>query len=187
MCHFITAVLSPGADVEAAFQIAKAHGRRWDPIDNASINTALRAGESYYYTSHGCDCGCGFGVLARSSSHPPDYESKLEDFRKKGWSSAKIERWLNEKRKSEAWRTDFLASPPDDVILWHKFVHEVIDAGAARYVGLLVHWYSGGLETETIPIQTRRWTTIADLNCEHLLRAEEDVLHLFGKPRSGEK
>ena len=180
MCHYITGILPPQADTAAVERIAQAHGRRWEVMEKHSLQRVLRDGETYALTTAGhCDCGTGLGMLARHARQQPDYSRRVKKLRKQGWSEARIERWLDEKRKRELDLAAYLTTPPNDVLTWCEFVREVLNSGAAKYVGLLLHWYSGLIETEPSSVRDRRWIPLDDLNHECLLRADEDVIHTF--------
>lgn len=180
MCYYITAVLSPNADVAAVEQIAQGYGRRWEELAENGLKPALRSGERYYFTSRGCDCGTGVGRLAPDPDYQePDYRRQVARFRKKGWSDAKIRRWLDEKLAQRTTETDVVSRPPGDVIKWRAFVDEVLNSGSADYIGLLLHWYDGLIESERIDLGKRHWNRHSQLSKEYLLRAEADALHIF--------
>ena len=168
----------------AVEQIAKTHQRKWDLIENHTLENSLRDGETYYLTTQGmCDCGTGLGVLAGDPAvREPDYTRKVKRLRQKGWSDAKIERWIENKERGRNVRlseADCLDDPPADVVRWMNFIEEVLDSKSATYVGLLVHWYEGLIETERINVVDRKWIHYGEVNSEYLLRADEDVIHTF--------
>lgn len=184
MCHYITGLLSPDADSSAVGRVAKSHLRKWQPLEKHSLRSTLRDGETYYLTTRGmCDCGTGLGVLTTGTPREPNYQRKAKRLRKKGWSETKIELWLDGKRreleKIESRNADYLTNPPVDVVHWKEFISDVLDANLAEYVGLIVHWYDGLIETERINITDRRWIPYEEVSHEYLLRAEEDVIHTF--------
>jgi hypothetical protein len=177
--------MSAGGDASAVRTIAKAFLLRWEQIHNPSVAKALLPGETYYYTTHGiCDCGTDLGSAHRNAAlRPPDHEREAEKLRKKGWGAAKIERRFKDRqadfkrRQAEAEaRRD---RPPHHAQTWCDFVHAVLDAGAARSIGILLHFYSGGVDSERIPIGGRRIVPAARLTARDLLELEEDVLYEF--------
>jgi hypothetical protein len=180
MCYFITAILSPNAEVAAVEQIAKSYDRRWEEITENGLKPRLRSGERYYFTSRSCDCSTGVGRLAPDPDYQePDYSRQVARFRKKGWSEAKIRRWLDEKLAQRATEEDVVSRPPDDIIKWRAFIDEVLTSESADYIGLLLHWYDGLIESEAIVLGKRHWNRHSQLSEEYLLRAEADALHIF--------
>ncbi len=185
MCHYITGILAPGADSLAVKRMAKAHLLKWEFIENHALRKTLRDGETYYTTTNGmCDCGTGLGMLAEDRGvREPDYKRKAKRLRKKGWSDTKIERWMEDKQRdrqqARSRNANYVTNPPIDVVHWKEFIVGVLESKASRYLGLLVHWYNGSIETESINIVDRTWVIYTDVDCEYLLRASEDVIHTF--------
>jgi len=186
MCHYVTATMSAGGDANAVRQIADSFALRWEPFHNPSVAKALLPGETYYYTTRGmCDCGTDLGSAHRRDAalRPPDHEREAKKLRKKGWGAAKIERRSKDRQadferrqeEAEARRNQ----PPHHAQTWCDFIHAVLDAGAARSIGILLHFYSGGVDSERIPIGGRRIVPAAGLTARDLLELEEDVLYEF--------
>jgi len=189
MCHYVTATMSAGGEANAVRKIADTFALRWEQIHNPSVAKALLPGETYFYTTRGmCDCGTDLGSARRiATPRPPDHEREAKKLRKKGWGAAKIERRHKdrqadfERRQAEAEaRKD---QPPHHAQIWCDFIHAVLDAGAARSIGILLHFYRGGIDSERIPIAGRRSLKAGELTAQVLLQLEEDVLYEFNGTR----
>lgn len=190
MCHFVTAVMSADGDENATRRIAKGSLLRWDRIVNLAVSTALQTGESYYFTTRGmCDCGTAIGIANRNDIRlaEPDFVREAKKLRKKGWGEHKIERWLAERKTDyDRKRDEAIATNRDSpfgVQNWVDFIRQTIESGAASSIGLLLHWYSRGLEDERISIKRRDSFHISELTNERLLQVEEDVIYLFCRHR----
>ena len=186
MCHYITATMSADGDENIVRRLAKNHLLKWEPLENPSLKKLLLPGEGYFFTTRRmCDCGTTIGSAANDHSLPirTDFSREIKKHRKKGWSEAKIDRWLQQ-RKSDQQRKQAEAEarqlePGPEVRLWIEFVNLVVRESHASHIGLLLHWYSGGLSTENLRTDTRKWVGLKDLDQDYLLGAEEDVLHSF--------
>jgi hypothetical protein len=148
MCHFIT-LIAPQADAAAVKSMAERHGRAAEPIDNPSIRKVLREGDRQYVTARGnCDCGT---VLGAKHQEPEALEDKLEKhsarLRRKGWSEAKIARAIDDRRRAEE-RPRPERGHTDSIELWTSLLTDLRDELKLPYAGLLVHFYSGAIDTE---------------------------------------
>src|SRR5262245_18406260 len=162
MCHYVTATMSAGGDVSAVRRIAVAFALRWDQMHNPSVAKALVLGETYYYTTRGmCACGTDLGSARRlAMPRPRDHEREAKKLRKKGWGAAKIELRIKdrqadfERKKVEAEARGDV--PPHQAQRRCDFTYAVLDAGSARSIGILLHFYSGGIDSERITLGGRR-------------------------------
>jgi len=186
MCHYITATMAPNGDKTAVSRLAKASLLKWEPLDNPGVIKQLRSGERYFLTTRGmCDCGTEIGASVRTArTLPPrdlDLSREIKKRKKKGWTDAKIDRWI-EQTKAEVARKHTesesrLCGPHPEVDRWIQFVSSVLAGNHADWVGILVHWYGGNVMTEAIAAGNRRWLTLNDFTADYLLNAEEDMLH----------
>ena len=186
MCHYITATMGPNSDESAVRRLAKASLLKWEPLDKPGVMTQLRSGERYFLTTRGmCDCGTEIGVSVRTARtlppRDPDLSREIKKIKKKGWTDAKIDRWI-EQTKSDVARKHLdsetrLCGPHPEVDRWIQFVSSVLAGNYADWIGILVHWYGGNVATEAIAAGNRRWLTLDDFTEDYLLNAEEDTLH----------
>lgn len=181
MCHFITAVLPPTVHLGELTAIAHKHHRKLDPLKNPSIEACLKPGERYFLTTKGmCDCGTTLGCGARRKQpKPPDLRPRIRKLRAKGWSETKISRWLEDKRR--IWKihaeieSTFDEHWNDD---WFFLLAEILDSGFVKYVGLLLHWYSGPLSGR-IRLSGRKPIELRERGVRCLAQIEEDILYEF--------
>jgi hypothetical protein len=180
MCHFISAVLPASADLPLLEQIASAHGRRLQPLNNPSVRALLKPGEGYFLTTQGhCDCGTSLGEVARAESQLPKLQNavdtKEQKLRRKGWTAAKVARWREQK-------VQHLQSPrdsvSDEITRWLSLLKQILTFGGSPYIGLLLHWYDGQVEDD-IEISERQAVPFKLLGPEFLGRLKEDVLYDF--------
>lgn len=184
MCHFITGVLSKGGDAEAVGTLAEAHGFQWAPMANPTVQKQLTSGETYFLTTRGmCDCGTSLGWIGRKTpAHSLDeaLTQQAQALRKKGWSNAKVERWIETRRAVEQRqsRTDDQTAPTHegDLQRWVHFLCEVIETQASAGIGILLHWYRGGIDSERIQLKDRLVVPVDGLSTTVLGALEEDML-----------
>jgi hypothetical protein len=192
MCDYITAILPAQADRIGLSPIVKRYHLDFSPISNAYVAEQLRAGETYHRaTRHRCDCGTCLGSLTWTSE--PRGEShrwlvrKVRKLQSKGWSRAKIDRWLAQRdantrrRKSELHAVEQRVTEESvfHVERWLAILREMIQSGKTPSVGLLVHWYSRSLESEKVEIKKRCVTRLSEADSELMLHMEHDVLYEF--------
>ena len=171
MCYYITAILPLRADIDALAAIAHKYDRQLAPQAIDGVEMALRSGEGYFLTTAGhCDCGTSLGALNRGKKIGDVQEVDVKRLRSKGWSEAKISRWLDQKGHSSKGKRDLQR--------WHEFLTETLQSGLTPYIGIIVHFYSGPL-TERIPIQKREVIEFSGLNLEQLGQLQEDIIYEF--------
>ncbi len=171
MCYYITAILPLRADIDALTAIAHKYDRQLAPQAIDGVEMALRSGEGYYLTTDGhCDCGTSLGALNRGKKKGYVQEVDVKRLRSKGWSEAKISRWLEQKRHSSKGQRDLQR--------WHEFLTETLQSGLTPFIGIVVHSYSG-LLTEHIAIQKREVIGFSALSLEQLSQLQEDVIYEF--------
>lgn len=122
-----------------------------------------------------CDCGTALGSLNASAARgDQSYERELKKFRKQGWSEAKISRWLKQKEqtKEKHLREDeaHAKGSTHELTQWVRFITAVLTSGYAHRIGLLLHWYHGGIESERISILRWDKVKLADLTPDLLIR-----------------
>ena len=180
MCVFITAVLPPGtalADVQA---VARKHGASFAQLESPFVQRQLLPGEIYCRaTGRQCDCGTQIGAQTGSAKNAASAErgaqvSKLE---KRGWSKTKIERWLTQHQQAQATRAERRSHESEGHTDWLRFLTDVQEHRLAPYVGLLAHWYEGGLSDEGFTIVDREILEGASLSAERLQRMLRDRLY----------
>ena len=186
MCYFITATLPSKASVETVRLLAKTYGLNWRPIENLTVSEQLEDGELQYLTTRGhCDCGTELGSANRTSEKAAkdiSYSNEIMEFRKKGWSESKIQRWLAEKEKVNKREARIEAEQvklETEIDRWIAFIEKIIENKTAVSIGVLLHNYSGDIETERIQIKSRESQSISNLKREYLLKIEEDIIYEY--------
>lgn len=184
MCHFITAVIDGKNSLDnlnypGCYNIITFH-----VCDNLSVRNQLRANELYVARNRQyCDCGTELGMLARCPSPAALSvgESEIDRLKKKGWGERKIQRWIADREKNAEKakiKYDNLTNGKhSDVENWLQYLHKVFSDPQISHLGLLLHWYSGGLEDERIAIKQRKRIEVNDLTAKILLTMEEDVIY----------
>jgi hypothetical protein len=181
MCTFNTLLLPASAQLDAVNVIAHATlGHRFMPQGHAAIEDAAAPDARSFIKNNGCDCGMGLAERATNASHAPS-DRELRKRRAEGWSEAKIERWLAQRkvtrerheqehhRRGEAHR--------DQARRWTAFVRRILDEGVAAWVGLFTHEYQGSVHSERISIAgVRKFVGVTD---EQVSLLEEDIPFVF--------
>ena len=177
MCLFITLVVR-GSDHEAIAPVLKRHGRTATPIYNSSVAKVMAESEAQFLTTvRECDCGT---ALAGEIPHDADHTQQAAKLARKGWSQAKVERWLTDRRKGETQRQKRRdATAPDSIELWANIVRDVLAVPGVIQAGLLLHFYSGDLESEVFRLT--RCAVDSDQFAARLLTMREDELVMTGR------
>lgn len=173
MCHFITATLAAGTDREALQPFLDRYGMDFSPVDHPYLRSRLPQGDLYVRaTDRACDCGTALGSLRRGSGIE-EMDAERQKLKKKGWSDSKIARWSEEKKRG----TEHQGS--HELEQWNQFIHSIIDQGITPRLGLLLHWYTGGLAEEDFQILGREQVPVREIGSGVLGRIKEDVLYEF--------
>jgi hypothetical protein len=185
MCHFITATLPRKVKLDLVAPFFESHKLGFKPVANRHVTAQIEAGDAYILTTRGqCDCGTVLG----SHNHADDHgsvgsERELEKLRKQGWSEAKIQRWIEQKEQTKVRnvRKEEAGARADQPLAeqWIRFITDLLESGYTSKIGLLLHLYHGGIETERIQIQSKEKVTLAELSPGQLMSMKEDVLYEF--------
>ncbi|HEX7858880.1 MAG TPA: hypothetical protein VF773_00995 [Verrucomicrobiae bacterium] len=184
----IAVILPKSADLELLIPIAREHHRALRAFNNRQLSSQLGPEVASFVTATGhCDCGTPLGSgnreAARNATSATSEERQLAILRRKGWSAAKIERWLEQKAgvavRSERVRRDHDQHETPAATEWVSFIQAMVASGGTSSVGLHLHNYGGDYELEEIRIGGRRSLRAAELDADYLLRIEEDVVYAF--------
>jgi hypothetical protein len=168
MCYFLT-VAVPAKHVA---RIGEVFGRGFQayPTANASVRAAIPEHfEAHLITSGMCSCDLYFGSRASAA---PDHAARLRHkYERLGWNEAKIQRALAQSAAIAA-KTSRLKS---------GFREDVIDrlgamCGVASRIALLVHWYTGHVETEQISLEAPLRCRCDELAAQLRILGEDRVL-----------
>lgn len=187
MCHAIYITLPLESNAEAVRTIVKRHGRALLPVGHTMKHETV-IGERLYGTKRfGCDCGTFIGILANAESGVPSHADTshardLAKLRRKGWSEAKVARWLWEKenqkekeaRSAEVRRATYRGK--GNVNNWLELIRESLESDATPSIGLLLLWEGGKDGTK---ILGRTNVALSELREDILLQAREGVVYTF--------
>src|SRR5688572_15942029 len=154
MCHYITATLPHGVKPESVAPLFESHKLGFEVVSNPHVASQIEVGDWYVLTTRGhCDCGTALGSLnQRPSGEAVSYERELKKFRRQGWSAARIGRWVEQKEKTKErhLREDEARAQGSTLELdqWAGCITDVLTSGRARRIGLLLHMYRRGIESE---------------------------------------
>jgi hypothetical protein len=172
MCYFITATLAPEADLQAVRAVEPPEGSSWVLLSNAFVQAQLPKGSRYYLvTGSACDCQ---SALVRSEA-AGGKTLKLPRHAT-SWSQSKRDRWLEQRGALMEGRESAVRG---DVIAWHEYLKRVLRAAGEAPVGLLIHFYSGGIDAEQIIIARRTPLSVNAMPPAALQSLEPDVLYEF--------
>ena len=184
MCHYVSLILSDPAKERAYTDVLASHKRRLTRYENRSLAAHLKSDEFLAYPAGKyCDCGTELGSI-KGPLVGRIARSDIEKLSRKGWTETKIQRWIEQKKKVEARnervhqvKRQYLESGNADPDGWIGAVSKMLDVANASYVGLLLHWYSGSLESERIPLKGRQNVSIGDGASQALFAMNEDEIY----------
>ena len=185
MCTYIAAMIEVGSDSTQVQSLAVQHGLGWEEFSNHHLISQVAPGSKWFLTSRKhCDCGTALGSAGKRPASTHDPASDVPALRKRGWSEAKIGRWLADKSAADARRLEYqtrgsgLIREPEN---WIEFLTASIAAKAADRVGVLLHEYTRTISQERIAITRRETVRASAATPELLWKMEFDVLYQFGK------
>ena len=186
MCYYITATLPEKVKKESFNQIFHNFEMAFSPVNNKHIKSQLRPGEQYFRATKAyCDCDSVLGTLSTSQRQAALMDSKkVKKLRKKGWTEEEIENWAKDKiakKKRKVGRKTWPELINKQATHWINFIREIFNTSKTSRLGLLKHWYSGGLESEEILIKETQKVNIQDISVYLLSHLDEDILYEFFK------
>lgn len=178
MCLFITAVIPEEGLSQAFTEVAKKHQLSFATCENRHLQGQLRPSERYVRvaTTH---CDCGSPLFQRPKDRTQEYLARqLAKLRKKGWSEAKIGKWVEAAAPRPV---DPNAAPKGQrsVQDWAEFIQEALGLRNASYLGLVAHSYSGDVSTEEFALCGRIQHVVDVLRDSRFGGLEEDMVHEF--------
>ena len=182
MCTYIAAVLPAGTDPKAAGELFEKHNLGFWQIHDRP--PAISKDQLYVLTSTKyCDCGTVLGRGCIRNPHTKEPETEIPKLRKKGWSEAKINRWLEDKtRKPDPRDTE----SEEELARWIVTIQEILTSGVTKSLGVFVHFYNEGFGADII--KRVEQVKLADLSPELLLGLADDTLYEFTAPaRAGKR
>ncbi len=121
-----------------------------------------------------CDCGTILGQRAEDDRNDAETE-RIEEaarLRQRGWSGAKVERWLEDKARAD---NRPRRAGPDSLELWASVLRELLDVERLPQAGLFVHAYRGTLSVEQFDA-VRREVAYDDLEAGLAEMGEDELM-----------
>jgi len=177
MCYFISLVVK-GGDPNEIDLMLRQHRRQAQPFNNASVQSTLLSDEALFLTTvEVCDCETALLPDEQAVDQRKKERSRqVSKLQKKGWSAAKIERWsLDRKKADERAEDERRATAPDSIELWERIIRELISHAEIQQAGLLLHFYSGDLESEVLET-TRKVVPIHEFSTQLRCLQEDQIL-----------
>lgn len=162
MCYVITMGFKEDA-AEEARQIVPL-GMRIEKSSNPCVSRAMGEGwRQFLLTSGGCSCDLYRETAGKEENEKDCIERLTRKYVKKGWSDAKIQRAIGS-RATKSKRDDFVGLRQD--------VRDLVAAMVERTprIGIVVHFYSGDIETEKFSVGES-----GSITAEGLRRGTESV------------
>ena len=140
MCYFVVAALPRQANLESISEIFDRHGRRLAPAQLAIGGPSIPDDRELYYTCQGpCDCDTPIGSRANGRAQRGPSDRKVAKLRNKGWSQAKIDRWIESKKSSlvekERKRLSNENNSALDIDRWIELIREAARVGGGCRLG----------------------------------------------------
>ncbi|MDR0592123.1 MAG: hypothetical protein LBG60_02455 [Bifidobacteriaceae bacterium] len=188
MCYFITATVR-GAGLDALNQALRDAGTgvSFADFSDSRVVGRLEPGDLYLRHDTGaCDCDTWLGLETRAwgkdAAKRAVTEGRTAKLRAKGWSEARIRRWIQE-RESSADRAGLgpgqeVTAASHDAVPWVEVVRAALETARAKRFGLALHWYGGASLEDRFKLGRREFA-LADLTVKLLMSMEEDVLYSF--------
>ena len=184
MCFYLTATLPKETNLEKLRKFLDDFEMAFIPIRNDFIEPQLRKGELYFRaTKNYCDCSTVLGSLNQRKEYLTLLNSKkVKILRKKKWTEDEIDEWVKNKLKNKkrvVSRNHTLFEGKKEVERWINFLHRLLDFSNVSRIGILKHWYSKGLEDESIILKETQRVNSGEISQDFLLNIEEDILYEF--------
>lgn len=181
MCHFITAIIDDKSSLETLNSIGKNYGITFRTVSNEHLQKQLQYNRKYLWkNSDQCDCGTSIGS-SRTSDPVESTKKDIKRFKKKGWSETKIKNWLmnreRSEKKDERAELDRGTNVNEDAKNWIGLLRDFQNSSEIGYFGLLLHWYSGNVESEPVNILDWRKINPERLTTSGIFEMEEDVVY----------
>jgi hypothetical protein len=148
MCFFLT--IGVAGDSADSAELAVPRGFALSQVENKSILSKLPKNyRTFVLTSGMCSCDL-YRRRTQRSEDPTEFLRRK--YRKKGWSEARVDRAIDQASTHAAARgkTQFVGLRPDAAEIVANFAH------VAGRVVLIVHFYGGDVEQETISVGDSR-------------------------------
>jgi hypothetical protein len=167
MCFFITiAVPAPKA---ALVPDVFGRGFRTASTANPAVVAALPTDYAPTLVTNG-HCSCDLYAAPRSETEPDLGDHLRKKYAKRGWSDSKIARALEQAKARDSKNLHARGIHRDVVSRLQELCR------AAGSVAVVVHWYSGQVETEQLSLRQAKPCDCAELPARAAALCEDEVL-----------
>ena len=177
MCIFIT-LIAKACDKEIVSDVLMQVGRRAELVDNPSLRKVIGSDEIQLLTTNGhCDCGTVLGDGPVDETQDK-FATKISKLRRKKWSQAKIDKYIQNRKKAENKKAaSRIEQAPDSAEIWEFIIKEVRDKGASP-IGLFYRMYRGFVEDEVFEPSIRRTKNLPG-NAQEFRSMKENEVSFF--------
>jgi hypothetical protein len=185
MCTTIRITIPPDIDAARVSEaLARFTGYSAQPIGRYEIGRyekdLLLSVEGHYG-----ECQCGTSLGRSAAPQEPDkaaIERSVAKLQRRGWSEAKIRRWLDEQEKTHAKeeRTFHVRTRPDtsdaaEANLWLPFLRHLLLTERVDHVGIHVDWRARNQHE----VFREEIIDLANADAQLLLSMPSDTVHVF--------
>lgn len=172
MCYFITVGIGDAHAEALQRQLSGTFGAA--PVFNESILKHLPAGHLTFNLGGVCSCH----LYSKAHAEPLDAGRLRSKYEKKGWSESKISRAISGKLSAQ--RESFKGLRPDLLEQLCKIAAEV------GRLFLVVHFYSGGVESEAVTVAGKKVVACDSLVSDDDLIPEDMLIEVVAKVGAGD-
>ena len=176
MCQYNFILISKSTSEDLLKAILKESGLGYEEIRNEHIcNRIDGLGKLVMTTKGHCDCGSILGIDQFPPSNKIDPEKERKKLRKRKWSEAKIERYLEDKLKTQTRNEvnrEFGNKAEEE--RWVKLIQELTNARIK--FGLFHHHFDGLIEEERLNLETEIEIRHSELSVGCLRNLEDSEL-----------
>jgi hypothetical protein len=180
MCLFVALVLPSYARIRDLEQVFES---RLVAFENDSLREQLPPEDLVVRESRkSCDCGTELGA-GFDEPERPTLEKDLRRLRRKGWSQAKIEKWLANKSRASSARSRAVQGHAErnglSAEIWVRRIRVALEGNSTRRLGLVLHDYEQAVSSESVSLVGKKRVRLDELSVECLLGMERDRLYEF--------
>lgn len=186
MCTVVLVVLPENADAERVASAAEELRPRLREVSNPHLAAQLGSGERVFTTTGaGCDCGTELGSAREDADALAVVsERDITKKRRKGWSDARIARWVEDRERGAATRERSRRHAAEhgltrEAAMWMAWLRALADERVLPWMGVLIHEFRGALDTERWELATTSEHAIADSDEVTLRTLAYDRVHRF--------
>jgi len=168
MCQFNFILTEKPKDKQKLAQTIKYAGFGFREVNNKHLTNQI---ENFQYailtTKNHCDCGSIIGMDEFISPREIDVDKERKKLKKKKWSDSKIERYLNDKIKSQnkADENKDIGNKAEED-RWIKLIDNLINENIN--FGIFHHQFDGLIEEEKVELSKVKTIKKTELEIRHL-------------------